>query len=688
MKNIRKTLFLIFLSLVCSCTNEFDEISNVTSEDPMMVTAILPDWDLEDVETRTSITTGAYPTAPSPVWVSGDSIGIYPNAGGDQLSFRINEGGSKTCSFDGGGWAMTSASYTAYSPFKRSYYYEQKDALPISMLGQTQNGNDNADHLGAYDIQIATGEKPETGSLIFSFSRKVALVRLEITAPKAASWTSISLESDALFTTDAIMNLDLETPAVTPVTTSNSVTLNLKNVSTTRDNLSIIAYMMLLPVDLTGKRLSVKLTDNEGNIYSKEASVTNNKTNFAANAARWVTADFEEIIPNNEIWYTSSDGNIVVPYAIDEFGASIVSNTYENGRGVITFDRDVTLIGEDALFNSMNLTSIIIPNGVTTIGKWAFYNCRNLVNVIIGNQVSTIEESAFRDCVSLSHIKMGENIKTIGDMAFWSCFSLANLILPDNVISVGNRAFLGCSELTNLVLGNNLTTIGTEAFEGCINLISVDIPNSVANMGTAPFAGCANLKKFSGKFASNDGRCLIINGILNSFAPSEITSYTIPENVTYIGHYAFSQCRDITSVTIPDNVSGLGAGTFANCNNLTNVTISNSITEIEYHSFFNCSSLKNVTIPEDVKELNHAFEGCSSLETIIIPKNITYIGSATFKNCGSLAKVVCLAIKPPGILDDTFNGCSSDLKIYVPSESFDAYKAANYWQDLNIVSNN
>ena len=282
MKNLQKTLFLLLLSFICSCTSDeqFQDFSNV--KDPTKVTAILPDWNLEDEDSRTSITTGSYPTAPSPVWVTGDSIGIYPDTGGDQLSFRINEGGSKTCTFDGGGWAMKSASYTAYSPFERGYYYEEKDALPISILGQTQNGNDNADHLGAYDIQIAKGEKPESGGLVFEFSRKVALVRLEITAPKAATWISVSIESDALFTTEAKMNLKLGTPTVTPITTSNSVTLNLENVSTTNDNLSIIAYMMLLPVDLTGKTLSVKLTDTDSNVYTRNGTITNNKTSCSS----------------------------------------------------------------------------------------------------------------------------------------------------------------------------------------------------------------------------------------------------------------------------------------------------------------------------------------------------------------------------------------------------------------------
>ena len=77
-------------------------------------------------------------------------------------------------------------------------------------------------------------------------------------------------------------------------------------------------------------------------------------------------------VPNNEIWYTSSDGNIVTPYAADVFSANIVSNTYENGQGKIVFDGVVTSIGGSALYSCSRLTSITIPNSVTSIGESAF----------------------------------------------------------------------------------------------------------------------------------------------------------------------------------------------------------------------------------------------------------------------------------------------------------------------------
>ena len=640
MKHTHKIFLFLLLSLIYSCTADDFETPDVKGSNK--VTAILPDWNVEDETTRTSITTGPYGTPPSPVWVAGDSIGIYPDAGGDQLSFRINEGGSKTCTFDGGGWAMKSSSYTAYSPFDRSFYYQDKEALPISMTGQTQNGNDNADHLGAYDIQIAKGEKPKDGNLVFSFSRYVALARIEITAPKAATWTSVTLESDASFTTSAKMNLALETPTVTPTATSNSVTLKLENVSTTSDNLSVIAYMMLLPVDLTGKTLTVTLTDSEGETYPSEATVANDKTNFTANAARWINAVYEIPVPNNQIWYTSSDGNVVTPYKTDVFGANIVSNVYENGKGIITFDGDVTSIGNSAFNRSSNLTSITIPNSVESIGN-----------------------SAFQSCEKLTSIKMPNSVTSIGNFAFSNCYGLTSITIPNSIESIGGFAFYFCS-LTDITIPNSVTSIGESAFGGCLGLTSI-----VVESGNTVYD------------SRNNCNAIIIteSNVLHTGCKNTI----IPDGITSIGDYAFCSCGNLKNITIPNSVQSIGKCAFFSCSLIESITIPNSVITIESQAFNGCVDLESVTIPNSVITIeSQAFDGCVSLESVTIPNSVKSIGFAAFGGCTSLSTIYVKPTTPPTLGNSPFYNCANGYNIYVPAESLDAYKAADGWKDLNI----
>ena len=60
----------------------------------------------------------------------------------------------------------------------------------------------------------------------------------------------------------------------------------------------------------------------------------------------------------NVIFYTSNNGEIVVPYKMDVFGANIMSNTYNNGMGLIFFDAPVTSIGYGAFYYCNSLTSV------------------------------------------------------------------------------------------------------------------------------------------------------------------------------------------------------------------------------------------------------------------------------------------------------------------------------------------
>ena len=173
------------------------------------------------------------------------------------------------------------------------------------------------------------------------------------------------------------------------------------------------------------------------------------------------------------ILYTSTDGEIVAPYASYAFGASIVSNTYENGLGVIEFDGPVTSIGHLAFQNCKSLNSITIPNSVTEIRDVAFNGCSSLASINIPDSVTSIGNSAFNTCKSLKSVTIGNGVTSIGELAFYNCYSLTSITIPDSVTEIGYSAFAYCDSLTSITIPDSVTWIGGYAFLSCKSLTSV-----------------------------------------------------------------------------------------------------------------------------------------------------------------------------------------------------------------------
>ena len=407
-------------------------------------------------------------------------------------------------------------------------------------------------------------------------------------------------------------------------------------------------------------------------------------------------------------------GNIVIPESVNYNNVtysvtSISEDAFKfcSGLTSVTIGNNVTSIGAYAFNQCSGLTSVTIPNSVTSIGNHAFYGCYPLTSVTIPNSVTSIGDRAFAYCIGLTSVTIGNSVTSIGDGAFNSCRGLTSIEIPNSVMSIGISAFSGCTGLTSVtinsnavvsqnysstsslkdifgnqvqeyILGDEVQSIGNYAFYGCSGLTSFTIPNNVTRIGNKAFEGCPDLKKvivfdivaWCGiNFGDQTANPLYNAHNLYSDENTKITDLKIPNSVTSIGNYAFSDCSGLTSVTIPNSVTSIGNYAFQGCSGLTSVTIPNSVTSIGDRAFSGCIGLTSVTIGNSVTSIgDQAFNSCRGLTSVTIPNSVTSIGDQAFNSCRGLTSIE-IPNSVTSIGDGAFSGCSSLTSVTINSNA-------------------
>lgn len=147
--------------------------------------------------------------------------------------------------------------------------------------------------------------------------------------------------------------------------------------------------------------------------------------------------------PDNEIWYTSSDNQMVTP-SNDNFNVSIVSNDYNYGKGVIKFSGELTSIGEFAFNAKTTLASVTIPALVTSIGDEAFNYCTSLESLTFAedSQLETIGERAFDGAGISGELTLVASLKNIGFLAFAGCPLTKVYMSSENLSGISNKIFI------------------------------------------------------------------------------------------------------------------------------------------------------------------------------------------------------------------------------------------------------
>ena len=202
------------------------------------------------------------------------------------------------------------------------------------------------------------------------------------------------------------------------------------------------------------------------------------------------------------------------------------------------------------------------------------------------------------------------------------------------------------------------------------------------------------------KYVLNNGCSYLstyYNVISSTYAPKTIN---LP-NLEFIGANAFDHCfYNNYGITNYQNIKlkgNLGQHAcyymYAKCANLKSVPkdIFNEITNWGNYTFQYMFSESGITESPILPMLpigsnsgtSYMFSNCKSLvkaNEIHFTGNVTSYTSNLFYNCTALKEMTWTATTPPTINASMWQGCPTDMVIYVPDSSVDAYKEANVWK--------
>ena len=347
-------------------------------------------------------------------------------------------------------------------------------------------------------------------------------------------------------------------------------------------------------------------------------------------------------------WINENDG---VPYTyvvLDD--GTIEIRSYTGHRKYITVpeiidNRVVSSIGDFAFAGQSKLREVTLPKTITHIGLSAFEGCSNLVSMNIPDSVVEIESSAFRNNIRLGYVNIGSqsSLKNVGDFAFEGCSKLKTIDLPSSLEYVNGSAFYGTTSMTKINVANEnehfISVSGVLFNKSKTELIAYPagvtadykVPDITRTIGDYAFAfsGCSSIELSETEAIG-----------VKAFEYSSLKKVIIPDSVTSLGAYAFSNCYNLSDITIGVGLTNIESGAFAGDVALKNVYIPANIVAIKLGAFSG-AGLQAVEFAENSQLLtigDSAFTQ-TGIRNIAFPRSLVSIGNRAFEKCYWLSAV-------------------------------------------------
>lgn len=443
----------------------------------------------------------------------------------------------------------------------------------------------------------------------------------------------------------------------------------------------------------------------------------------------------------------SITGDLVIPNSVTSIGTSAFARCTQLD-GAVTLSTSLLSLSAGT-FQQSGIRSINITDNLGNIDAAAFESCYNLTFITFSNnsQLKVIATRAFRYCSSLTSITIPEGVTSIGSNAFDYCTSLTSVTFENRYGWTAGTASISASALSNT--STAATYLKSTYREETWTRTDLEILEGFTFNNLTPttgelvsYTGAATDVVIPSSYSTTiiDGETVFIKGdtyeVVNivsgtsSSGPfysvrSRLISVTIPETITTIGDYAFSDCTVLTKINynatavndfsstnyifrnagnsgagitvnvganvtrIPDwmfcpsvlsysyipNIIAvnfaegsvcetIGGASFWQCSSLISINVPDSVTSIGGDAFNNCG-ISEINIPEGITKIEaNTFRGCIKLSSITIPESVTSIGSSAFAFCSGLTSIT-IPSKVTIIDEYAFEACDSITSIII-----------------------
>ena len=362
------------------------------------------------------------------------------------------------------------------------------------------------------------------------------------------------------------------------------------------------------------------------------------------------------VIPNNEIWVKTTNGNQDTPKIRVGLGSSVVYSDVQKDDAVGYWrikrsdGQDIVDMELSHMFASSNITEVVLPPILKVLSISAFSQCYSLAKVWLPDGVETIGGSCFAECNALECIELPSQLTSFGQQVFLNCQNLSTVVFKGSKLTEILQVFSNCPQLRSIVIPEGVERLESTFFRSGLEQVTlpstlkviggntflanrlqtIDIPDAVEEIGRSAFSECSQLEAVN--ISENSQLTTFGDRVL---AGSAVGSFYFPQGVTAIPEYFFQGNSSLRTITFaPDCKITTIPSNFAESTGLTSITIPQSVKEIHGGAFAYCKSLSGVEFaPNSQLSLigERAFTRCENLwKPITFPKSLLSIGNFAF----------------------------------------------------------